>query len=81
MDDLDSLSFSTAVLSYRDNVRVIMKGCLQWNLVTIEKIFAPSDNRKRNCTISRPAPKPLLYQFQKHSNEGPNLMPIWRKMI
>ena len=32
-------SFSTVFQSYQDDVRVMMKGCVQWNLVYGWKVF------------------------------------------
>ena len=34
----DFMSFSIVVQSYQDDGRVIMKGCVQWNPFTVEKI-------------------------------------------
>ena len=34
----DFTSFSTVFQSYQDDERLIMKGCVQWNPVTAEKI-------------------------------------------
>ena len=31
--------FSTVFQSYQDDGRLIMKGCVQWNLFTVEKIW------------------------------------------
>ena len=33
------MSLSTAFQSYQDNERLIMKGCVQWNPFTVEKIL------------------------------------------
>ena len=33
-------TFSTVFQSYQDDECVIMKGCVQWNLFTIERIFS-----------------------------------------
>ena len=34
----DFTSFSTVFQSYQDDGRMIMKGCVQWNTYTVEKI-------------------------------------------
>ena len=34
----DFTSFSTIFQSYQDDERMIMKGCVQWNPFTVEKI-------------------------------------------
>ena len=34
----DFTSFSTVFQSYQDHRRMIMKGCVQWNPFTVEKI-------------------------------------------
>ena len=43
MDDLgcywDFTSFSTVFQSYQDNGWMIMKGCVQWNLIFSQKDF------------------------------------------
>ena len=39
IDDCDFMSFSTVFQPYQDN-RVVMKGRVQWNPFTIEKIDA-----------------------------------------
>ena len=39
MDDCDFASFSTVFQSYQDDERLIMKGCVQWNSVSVEKIL------------------------------------------
>ena len=36
------MSFPTVSQSYQDDGQMIMKGCVQWNLFTVEKIFASS---------------------------------------
>ena len=33
------MSFSTVFRSYQGNGRMIMKGCMQWNPVSVEKIL------------------------------------------
>ena len=35
----DFTSFSTVFQSYQDDVRLIMKGCVHWNCVMVEKIL------------------------------------------
>ena len=42
MDDLQFYILLTAFQSYQDDVKVIMKGCVQWNLFTIGKISLSS---------------------------------------
>ena len=37
MDDLIFTSFSTVFQSYQDDVRMIIKGCVQWNPFMVEK--------------------------------------------
>ena len=34
----DCTSLSTVFQSYRDDVRMIMEGCMHWNMYTVEKI-------------------------------------------
>ena len=45
--------FSTVFQLYQDDGRVIMKGCVQWNPVYIEKITL-GGARTQDCQISRP---------------------------
>ena len=41
----DFMSFLTVFQSYRDGVWMIMKGCVQWNLITVGKISASNGAR------------------------------------
>ena len=40
----DFTSFLTVFQSYQDDVRLIMKGCVQWNSVTVENIITLSED-------------------------------------
>ena len=42
----DFSSFSTVFQSYQDDGRMIMKGSVQWNPFTIEKILARGSNSR-----------------------------------
>ena len=47
MDELRFYVLSAIFHSYKDDGKVIMKGCVHWNSFTAEKI-CPSGNRNRN---------------------------------
>ena len=58
----DFTSFLTVFQSYKDDERLIMKGCVQWNPVYGCEDFASSGARTLGCWISRPALNPLSYR-------------------
>ena len=45
----DFTSFSIVFQSYQDDGRLIMKGCVQWNVVYSSEDFATSGNRTRSA--------------------------------
>ena len=70
MDDLRFYGFFTLFQSYQDEERVIMKGCVQWNSVMVEKIYTltsrPALNLQSYQASGFPKESELENVFVKH---------------
>ena len=71
-------SFLTVFQSYRDDVRMIMKGCVQWNSVYGSEDFTSSEDRSRSARsvgqrlTHRATGAPLFWTFDSNSTEKIN---------